>query len=149
MDVYCHTRGDVDRQCPLRRHSRADVAEKVYPARLRIFHFQSRSLFRSYADLSAGAASLDRSSVVCLGQRLQFIQYRHLLGIHDRSVHRRAGQASLRLHRRRWIARRRARGLHYDPLCPRHWASQPSGGFRDHVRNCWLLSTILPERFHR
>ena len=150
MDVHCHAGSHVDRQHHLRRHRRTNGAAKVYPVRLRIFYFGSRALFHADANRFTGAASVDWSRVLRLGQRFQFVQHRDFLGVHDRPFHCRTRQTTLRFHSGRRNAWRNRRRLHHEESYSRNGAGKPCRHFSnavcDRLRSCALFSQQLHRR---
>ena len=74
-----------------------------------VYHFFVANLALFWLLLTLDVATGDRRArVLCLGQRIQPVCGRGVLVVHGRPVHRRAGQAPVRLHRRRRHGRRAA-----------------------------------------
>ena len=87
------------------------AARPVHPHRLSFLRRQSRAVLAA-ADARHRAGDR-RAGVLRLGQRVQSVRGRGVLVVHGRSLHRRAGQTPVRLHRRRRHRRRAARPGHH------------------------------------
>ena len=99
------------RRCSSRSRSTAHWSRKLPRARFIpiVYHFFVANLALFWLLLTLGVGDGDRGAgVLRLGQRVQPVRGRGVLVVHGRPVHRRAGQAAVRLHRRRRHGRRAA-----------------------------------------
>ena len=78
---------------------------KFIPIAYRFFIANLIIFFRADALRAARQTALGRWMLFRLGQRLQSFRHHGLLGLHDRPVHRRTGQAALWIYRSRRLAR--------------------------------------------
>ena len=99
------------RAAALRRAGGEAAARALHPHRLSLLRRQSRAVL-AVADARHRAGDR-RARVLRLGQRVQPVRGRGVLVVHGRPVHRRAGQAPVRLHRRRRHRRRAAGPGHH------------------------------------
>ena len=113
------------------------AARALHPHRLSLLRRQPGAVL---AAADARRRDRDRRArLLRLGQRVQPVRGRGVLVVHGRPVRRRAGQAAVRLHRRRRHRRRAARPGHHDrPV----GAARPdqSADRRDRVARSWRCS---------
>ena len=99
MDVHRYLRHAARGAAALRCAGLESDAGTLHPGSLPLFRRQSRPVLatadRGRRDGYRGARLL------CLGQRVQPLCRRGVLVVHGRSLHQRAGQAPVRIHRRR------------------------------------------------
>ena len=110
--VHRHLRDAAGRAAALRRAGGKIAARALHPHRLSLLRRQPR---RVLAAADARHRDRDRRArLFRLGQRVQSVRGRRVLVVHGRPVRRRAGQAAVRLHRRRRHGRRTARPGDHD-----------------------------------
>ena len=112
LAVHRHLRHAAGGATALRRAGRTAAARALHSHRLSFLRGQHRAVL--------GAAHLRhcahrrRAGVFRLGQRVQSVRGRGVLVVHGRPVQLRAGQAAVRIHRRRRHGGRAARPDHHD-----------------------------------
>ena len=115
VDVHRDLRDAARGATALRRAGGETAARALHPHRLSLLRRQSRAVLAA-ADARCRAGDR-RARVLRLGERIQSVCGRRVLVVHGRSVHGRAGQAPVRLHRRRRHGGRAARSAdHHRPF---------------------------------
>ena len=111
MDVYRNVRLDALRERALFRPGRALFPAPFYSHRLPLLHREPDRVLRAHARAAHRPATVGRSRLLRLGERLQSFRRDGVLGVHDGCLQHRAGKAALRFHQRGRQPRRHCRGF--------------------------------------